>query len=420
MNILIVTQYFWPENFRVNDLALGLIERGHRVTVLTGIPNYPEGRFYTGYGFPGKHHETYLGIEIYRVPLISRGASKGVRLALNFISFALFGTLFGPLLCRAGFDVIYVFEVSPVTAALPAIVMKWIKKCPLQLHVLDLWPESLIATDAVRSKFALHIVDKIVRFIYRHCDQILVQSRGFRLSLLERGVDGAKIRYFPSSAEGLFSSATLEDVLPPAQMPEGFIVLFAGNVGEAQDFPTVLLAAEKLLAHQEIKFVIVGDGRRFEWVKDEVARRGLNNVHLLGRFPLDTMPSFFKRADSMLVTLKNEPIFALTVPAKLQSYMAFGKPVAAALDGEGRDIIEQSKSGVVAPASNPDELAEAILHLHRMTPEQRAEMGANGRAYYFEHFDREMLLERLIIWMEELLSSRHPESEESKYERVQR
>jgi len=403
MNILIVTQYFWPENFRVNDLASGLIERGHKVTVLTGIPNYPEGRFYPGYGFPGKHRDVYQGVDICRVPLISRGTSKGVRLAVNFISFALFGALFGPFLCRSRFDVIYVFEVSPITAAFPAILMKWLRKCPLQLHVLDLWPESLIATDAVRSPLVLRVVDNIVRFIYRHSNQILVQSRGFRLSLLERGVDGAKIYYFPSSAEKLFSSqAAIADAQLPAQLPDGFIVLFAGNVGEAQDFPTILRAAEKLLMHQEIKFVILGDGRRFEWVKEEVARRRLENVYLLGRFPLETMPAFFAKADALLVTLKNDPIFALTVPAKLQSYMAFGKPVAAALNGEGRDIIEQSKSGVVAPSSDADGLAEVILELHQLTPEQRSEMGANGRAYYLEHFDREMLLDRLTRLMEDL------------------
>ncbi len=417
MNILIVTQYFWPENFRVNDLAKGLIERGHLVTVLTGKPNYPEGRFYPGYGFFGRTREEYEGIAVIRVPLISRGKSKGLRLACNYLSFAILASLLGPMMCRSRFDVIYVFEISPITVAIPAIFMKLVRGIPVQLHVLDLWPDSLTATNAIHSRHVLRLVCSMVRFIYRHSDQILVQSEGFISSVEERGGSRAKILYFPTSAESLFSHAP-ETLLPPVQLPEGFVILFAGNIGEAQDFPTILAAAEKLLMHRDIKFVILGDGRRQEWVKTEVARRGLENVYLLGRFPLETMPSFFSKADVLLVTLKNEPIFALTVPAKLQSYMAFGKPVAAALNGEGRDIIELSKSGIVAPSSDPERLAEVILHLYRLTPEQRLEMGANGKAYYLKHFDRDMLLDRLICWMKELSAFRKYDNKENKYERV--
>lgn len=179
MRILIVTQYFWPESFRINDIALGLRDKGHKVTVLTGQPNYPAGSFFPGYGFFKKIREDYNGVDVVRVPLLPRGSGGGVRLVLNYLSFAFFASILAPFRCRSGYDVIFVYEPSPITVGLPALLLKKLKHAPIMFWVQDLWPESLSATGAVRSAWVLKLVERLVRSIYRGCDVILVQSRAF-------------------------------------------------------------------------------------------------------------------------------------------------------------------------------------------------------------------------------------------------
>ncbi len=262
MRILIVTQYFWPESFRINDLALGLLERGHQVTVLTGIPNYPGGELFDGYGFFNTS-EDYCGVRIRRVPLIPRGRGGSFRLILNYLSFALTATVVGPLLCREAYDRIFVFEPSPVTVGIPAVFLKKLKKAPMLFWVQDLWPESLIATGAVRSKAIVSLVGHIVKFIYRHCDLILIQAKAFCGPVAQQGGSEEKIRYFPNAAENLYGSPIFSAELPP--LPEGFRILFAGNIGAAQDFETIIAAAENVKDPPDIKWIIIGDGRMRAW-----------------------------------------------------------------------------------------------------------------------------------------------------------
>lgn len=404
MRVFIVTQYFWPENFRINDLALGLLERGHQVTVLTGSPNYPLGSFFEGYGYFNKP-EDYHGVKILRVPLISRGNGSGARLAINYLSFVVSACLMGPFLCREKYDLILVFQMSPVTQGLPALLLKRLYKLPIFFWVQDLWPESLSATGAIRSEPILRLVGKMVSFIYRRCDKILIQSRSFLDSIMQLGGDPDRIHYFPNSAEDIFTKPSCDTSDLPA-LPTGFRVMFAGNIGAAQDFQTILAAAEKLQQDTEIKWIMIGDGRMRQWAEAEAEKRGLANVHFFGRFPLETMPSFFTQADAMLVTLKKEPIFALTIPSKVQSYLACSKPVIAALDGEGARVIDSSGAGFTCSAESPDDLAQAVLRMYRISLEEREEMGKQGRAYYNENFEREMLLDRLEQWMTELAAER--------------
>ena len=404
LNVLVVSQYFWPESFRVNDLVLGLSERGHRVTVLTGKPNYPDGAFFKGYGFLRPVRERYGEVEVLRASLIPRGSGSGWRLALNYLSYALFASLLGPLLCRGRYDVIFVYEPSPITVGLPAIVMKRLKRAPLLFWVQDLWPESLAATGAIRSKHVLGWVSSMVRYIYRRCDRVLVQSRSFTERVEEHGADPQNVEYLPNWAEALYQPERLEDDAPERrEMPWGFRVVFAGNVGAAQSFETILGAAERLKRHPEVRWVVFGDGRRRRWVEERVRELGLEeNVFLLGRRPVKAMPRYFALADALLVTLKREEIFSLTVPTKVQSYLACGRPVVAALDGEGARVIEDSGAGLVAPAEDAEALAEAVLRLYEAVPEERREMGRRGRGYFEEHFEREKLLDRLESWMRDL------------------
>lgn len=403
MKILVVTQYFWPENFRINDLAQGLCQRGHRVTVLTGQPNYPGGRFFPGYGFFKRTKEDYCGVKVVRVPLLPRGRG-GVSLMLNYLSFALSACLLAPFRCAGEYDVIFVYEPSPITVGLPALLLKKIKKTPIVFWVQDLWPESLSATGAIRARWILKLVEKLVRIIYRGCDLILVQSRAFISPVEMLGGVRERVRYFPNSAEQLYRPiASREDAPGLAALAQGFRVMFAGNIGAAQDFGMILAVAEKLRPYTDIQWLILGDGRMLPWVKEQIEARGLGRaVHLLGQHPVESMPGYFALADAMLVTLRREPVFALTVPSKIQSYLACGKPIIAALDGEGARIVREASAGIAVPAEDSEGLANAVLEMYRMTEAERQAMGARGLQYFKENFEREMLLGRLDGWLEEL------------------
>jgi glycosyltransferase involved in cell wall biosynthesis len=403
MRILLVTQYFWPESFRINDLAQGLAERGHEVTVYTGKPNYPGGRFFEGYGFFGRARERWNGITVLRVPLVPRGAGGRLGLALNYSSFALLASLAAPFRVRGRFDAILVYEPSPVTVGLPALVLKRLKRAPLLFWVQDLWPESLEATGAVRARWMLRAVARLVRFIYRGCDRILVQSRAFVGPIRAFGIPEERIAYFPNSAEPFYRPLELEPDAPErARLPAGFRVMYAGNVGAAQDFGTILAAAERLRAERELHWIVLGDGRALPWVRSEIERRGLGaSVHLLGRHPVETMPRWFALADAMLVTLRPDPVFALTVPTRVQSYLACARPIVAALEGEGARVVREAGAGLVVPPGDPAALAEAVLALRRMPEAERRAMGERGRRYFEEHFEREALLARLEGWLRE-------------------
>ena len=261
MKLLILSQYFWPENFRINDVVEGLAERGHAVTVYTGIPNYPGGRYFAGYGFFGPLREHYKGAEVRRVPLIPRGGGGGLRLALNFLSHALSATLLAPWLARGRFDAILVFEPSPMTIGIPARALRALKGVPLVFWVLDLWPESLSATGAVKSRALLAAVARLVKWIYAGCDRVLVTSQAFTPSVRSHGVPQHRIRYLPNSAESYYRKIEPRPDDPEAnELPRGFRIVYAGNVGVAQDFPTILDAAELLRNEADIQWIVFGDG----------------------------------------------------------------------------------------------------------------------------------------------------------------
>ncbi len=420
MKLLVVTQYFHPENFRVNDLVEGMVARGHEVTVLTGLPNYPSGRWFEGYGLSrGPWRETAFGAEVLRVPMLARGPGGGLRLALNFLSFALAGVLLGaPRLRGRRFDAIFVFEVSPVTVGLPAIAAKRLTGAPILFWVLDLWPESLTAAGGASLRRLLRPADALTRWIYRRCDRVLAQSRGFLARLSEQGVPDERVRYFPSWAESLYRPVDCGEPdgasgpttgatpgpsssLPP--LPDGFRVLFAGNIGAAQDFPTLLAAAERLRERHDIQWLIAGDGRMRPWVQAEIERRGLaSTVRLLGSLPMSSMPALFARADALLVTLRDEPIFALTIPGKIQSYLACARPVIAALAGEGARVVSEAQAGVACPPEDPAALASAVAALADLPDTERHAMGERARACYLGQFDRERAFLRLEQWVREL------------------
>ncbi|MDP8262998.1 MAG: glycosyltransferase family 4 protein [Candidatus Ancaeobacter aquaticus] len=398
MNILILTQYFWPESFLINDIAVGLIEKGCKVTVFTGKPNYPQGSFYEGYGFFKKSREFYKGIKIIRVPLIPRGKSGKIRLVINYVFFTLVSTLIAPIICKEQYDAQLVFEPSPIFIGIPAIVLKKIRKIPIFFWVQDLWPESVSATDTVKSSRIINFIGHLVRYIYSNCDKILIQSKAFTESIIKWGGAKDKIEYYPNSVEDYFTREIKQhESSLDLVSPDGFKIMTAGNIGKAQSFETLIKAAEIVKTkNDKIHWIIIGDGRMKSWVENEVENRGLSDVvHLIGRHPKNTMPYFFSLADVMLVSLKKDPIFALTIPSRVQSYLACGKPIIGSLDGEGARIVNEAQAGITCPTENPEALADIALRFYGMPVDDMKKMGCRGRAFFKKEFEREMLLERL-------------------------
>jgi colanic acid biosynthesis glycosyl transferase WcaI len=403
MHILIISQYFWPESFRINDLALALQAQGHRITVLTGMPCYPHRQNFQGYGKFSPSKENYQGITILRVPMLSRGEGNNKRLLLNYASFVLSAGILGPLRCRDKYDMIFVFQPSPISSVLPAILLRKLKRIPLMLWVQDLWPETLRATEIVRSETLLAFVNKLVKFIYKRCDSILIQAKTARTSIASFEIPATKINYFPNWAEAVYQVKPPDLTLKASlNLPDGFWIMFAGNLGVSQSLETILLAAQNLQTYADIHFVIVGDGRQSNWLQEQIAQRNLSNIHMIGRKPVEQMADLFALADVLLMTLKRDPIFSMVIPSKLQSYLACAKPVVAAIDGEGAQIILESGAGLVGPSEDALALANNLLSLYHMTPEQRKEMGANAHKYYQQHFNRDNLLNNLENWMKQL------------------
>lgn len=391
MRCLLLTNHFYPEMFRCNDIAFELVKRGYEVTVLTAIPDYPQGKFYEGYSLFRRRRERIQGVEVIRVPVIPRGDGRALRMMLNYASctfFMMFYALYHALFRR--YDCIFVHQTSPATIALPGVLIKKIQHIPMDLWILDMWPQSLVA-GGVRSSWVYRLVDRMMDFIYRNSAVIHISSLGFRKMLEARGVPDEKIVYLPNWSDDSIVHAPQMEI--PA-LPTGFIVMFAGNLGEAQNLENVLAAATRLKDCEKIHWVFLGDGRKKPWMEQYVAQNRLENtVHLLGRFPIETMPSFFRKADIMLVSLADEVVFNMTLPAKVQAYMSCAKPILGMLNGEGQEIIAKAGCGKWVDANDVDGLAQTVLAFSRMPAEEREAMGRNGYEYYMRYFQKKVCMD---------------------------
>lgn len=394
MKVLLVTQYFYPENFKSNDIAFELAKRGYEVTVLTGLPNYPQGRIYKGYGLFKKRKEWLNGVKVIRTLVIPRGKGGGLKLALNYFSWAFFASIRAFFLALfQKFDVIIVHETSPITQGFPALVIQKMQHIPIYFWVLDLWPESLQSAGGINNKYVLGFFTAITKLMYNQSQKILISSKGFRKSILDKGDYKDKLVYFPNWAEDIFTQQVSADI---PILPTGFKVMFAGNIGEAQDFEHVMQAALRLKEDKELKFIFVGDGRKKAWVDEFIKKEQLQEtVFTLGRFPIETMPAFFSVADVMLLSLKDDYIFSLTVPAKLQTYMAASKPVVAMINGEARNLIAESGCGLSCAAGDVENLVNNIRLLKNKTREELNQLGKNGYVYYQKYFQKTICIEHL-------------------------
>ncbi|MGN6830459.1 glycosyltransferase family 4 protein [Paucibacter sp. M5-1] len=396
MNVLILSQHYWPETFRINEVAESLQRAGCQVRVLTGQPNYPEGTIFPGYRAGAMTTERHpMGYTIHRVPLCPRGRGGAKRLVANYLSFLFSASVLGPWSLRGQrIDVIFVYGTSPILQAIAGIILKWIKGAPLVTWVQDLWPQSLEVTGFVRNPRLLGVVATVVRWIYRRNDLLLAQSQAF-VPAIQTMAGRTPVEYHPNPGELAFIQPAT-DTAPALVLPDGFNVVFAGNFGTVQALDTVIDAAERLRAHADIRFVLVGSGSRGPWLAEEIERRGIENVVLAGRFPPQAMPGILSQADAVLVSLTRGEILGQVVPSKIQAYLAAGRPIVASLDGEGARVVLEAGAGVTAPAEDAQALAEGILRLHAAGPEARQAMGDSGRRYYEQHFDPERLAERLV------------------------
>lgn len=399
MKILFVCQYFYPEVFRGNDIAFHWVEDGHEVHVVCGVPNYPDGVFYQGYGWFKKRHEVVNGVKVIHLPIIPRGNNK-IMLMLNYFSYLIVGWVY--MLFHALFhkyDRVFVQQLSPVMMSAPGVLYKKLRRVPLYTWVLDLWPESLTAAGSINNKYVLAFFKHYVKSEYKHSDKILISSRSFEKSILEYGDYKDKIVCYPQWSDASPNdNVNKNDNLP--ELPEGFKLMFAGAVGEAHGFECTMEAARLTKEHKEIKWVIVGDGRKLEWVREYVKEYGLEEtVYTLGRFPAETMSWFFNQADVMLVTLSDDPLFRLYSPAKISSYMAAGKPIVAVLNGEGAEVIKDADCGWTLAAGDAEGFAKLAVKLSQMDKRVMEEKGANALRYYNEHFVKEKCLNDLDVIM---------------------
>ena len=397
MKILFVCQYYYPEVFRGNDIAFHWAAEGHDVHVVCGVPNYPDGVFHKGYSWFKRRHEVVNGVKVNRLPIIPRGNNK-IMLMLNYFSYLMVAWVY--MLFHALFhkyDRVFVQQLSPVMMSAPGVLYKRIRKVPLYTWVLDLWPESLTAAGGINNKYVLGFFRHYVKSEYKHSDKILISSRSFEKSVLEYGNYKDKIVYFPQwadSNENDNNNENQNENLPV--LPEGFKLMFAGAVGEAHGFECTMQAALMTKEHKDIKWVIVGDGRRLDWVRDFVKEHGLDEtVVTLGRFPAETMPWFFKQANVMLVTLNDDPLFKLYAPAKISSYMAAGKPIVAVLNGEGAEVIREAECGWSLPAGDAEGFAKLAVELSQTDKSVLEENGRNALKYYNENYVKEKSLKKL-------------------------
>lgn len=390
-HILVVSQYFYPETFRINDMCQEWVKRGYKVTVVTGIPNYPMGKIFEGYGLTKKRHEIWNSIEIYRIPLIPRG-SGSIGMIANYASFAMSGILAG-LTKKIKADVVFSFEVSPMTQVLTGITFAKKLGVPHYLYVQDLWPENVMTVTGITNPIIIKPIDKMVDYIYKNTDHIFATSPSFVDAICNRAekVKKSKVHYWPQYAEEFYQPCEKKFV---SEIPEddSFKVIFTGNIGTAQGLQILPKTAE-LLKDTNMKFVMVGDGRYLTEFNTEVEKHGVGNKFIMiPRQPAERIPELLASCNAAFISFQDAELWKKTIPAKLQSYMACGMPIIASAEGETERVVKEAACGVCCKIDDVKGLAEAIRNLCKQDVSMMAE---NSRRYFEEHFNKEKLMDEM-------------------------
>lgn len=388
MKILMVCQHFYPEVFRVNDICFELAKKGHDVTVLTGLPNYPKGKVLNEYRFFRNRNQIVNNVKIKRCFLIGRGDST-LRMGINYLSFLIFGSL-KALFLKKDFDVIYVYQLSPITMAWPAIIVKKMKKIPLVIHCLDQWPISVTTGPIDKNSFFYKILHNISVWTYKQADRIIISSKSFKnyfeneLKIFEKDKG---LTYYPSYAESDYENVGNVD-------NEYFDILFAGNIGPAQSVETIIEAANLVKNNKMIRFHIVGDGLSRGECEDLKNSYKLDNIEFYGFHDVSHMPKYYALADCFIITMVDNEVVNSTLPAKVQSYMLAGKPIIGAISGEVREVISEAKCGYCCDSGDASELAKIISKIYNERY-KLSEFGKNAYMYYKLHFDKDICINNL-------------------------
>lgn len=389
-HILVISQYFYPEQFRINDICTEWVKRGYKVTVVTGIPNYPQGEFYDGYDLKHKRTEEWNGIKIIRIPLVPRG-KNAIGMIANYMSFVASGYIW-KCFTKIKADYVFTFEVSPMTQALLGVWYSKKYKIPNYLYVQDLWPENVEIVTGIHSPIVLKPIGKMVDYIYKNCDEIFATSPSFVKEICKRGVAEEKVHYWPQYAEDFYKPMERKSI-PEIPEEDVFKIIFTGNIGYAQGLDILPKTAELLKKEgAKVKFYIVGDGRYKEEFENEINDRDVADMfQLIGRQPAERIPELLAACDAAFLSFMNNPLFEKTIPAKLQSYMACGMPIIASASGETKRIIEEAECGVCCEIGDVEELKNNIFqsinkHLNQMKE--------NSRDYYMKRFQKQVLLDQ--------------------------
>tara|TARA_B110000211_G_scaffold185328_1_gene210275 strand:- start:259 stop:1506 length:1248 start_codon:yes stop_codon:yes gene_type:complete len=403
--VLVVSQYFWPENFRVNELVSELKKRGFDVEVLTSTPNYPSGKVFADYVENPSKYTDYSGINVHRVPQFARGNNL-VSLALNYLSFvisACFYCLFR--LRNSNFDLIFGVQLSPIFSMFPAILCKKIFNVPLYLWVLDIWPDSLEG-GGVKSRVIISPLRNLCTRIYSSAHTLFLSSRGFEGKLNQMGVVEPEFVYFPqwieSDYQGEASLGTTEDVEVRdlvSEWRDKVIFTFTGNIGDAQDFPSVLEGVKKSAYSKEFVILVVGDGRyKTELIKSIQAQGLENTVICLGQYPARYMPFFYHYSQYLLVSLRDLPVFGYTLPGKVQSYMSSGRPIIGMINGEARQVIDEAGCGYTVASGDHIGFGAMIDYCTKLDCNERGRIGSLGRSYAYKNFRLESLIDKVVSY----------------------
>lgn len=408
-HILLISQYFHPETFRVNDMADEWVKRGYRVTVLTGIPNYPMGKFYEGYDYTHKRKEKWEGVEIIRIPLVPRGNSgkkilNYFGMTANYFSFVLSGFLWVESKGIQA-DMVYTYEVSPMTQALVGCLYRKKYKVPHFLYVTDLWPENVESVTGVHTRFLIHPIQCMVDYIYKNTDYIFTCSKSFIPKIEARGVSNSRIEFWPQYAEEFYKPLVAKDELIPQDKVINLV--FTGSVGFAQGLG-ILVDTAKKLKHRSVlvRFSIIGDGRYLDILKEDIKVSSVEDYfNFIPRQKAEDIPKYIACADAQLITLSKNDVFAITLPAKTQSCFACGKPILVSADGEIQDIVNEAGAGLCSNAEDVSGLENNIIRFMNMSLDERIRLGENALYYAKTHFDKTKQMDRLDKVFKEYLKN---------------
>lgn len=404
MRISILTQWYPPEPvYLMHELAQDIQALGHDVEVITGFPNYPSGELSSNYRLRPWMREEIDGIKVLRTWLYPDHSRSAIKRVANYLSFALSAMLAGPFLGQRP-DVLFVYH-PPLTVGLPGWLLSRFWRVPFVYQIQDMWPETLQATGMLNNKRILRAIARFARFIYRRADAICVISPGFKANLVEKGVPAHKIHVISNWVDqNTFFPATGDhDLAEKLELGDKFNVMFAGNIGEAQGLDTVLEAAERLRSLEEVQFVLVGDGIALPSLQGEAERRGLVNVRFLGRYPPTVMSRLYALADVLLVHLKNDPLFRITIPHKVFSYMASGKPILAAVDGDAADVVTEAGAGLACAPEDAAAMAQMIRRFYKMSATDRQKLGTRGLQAVEDNYSRTIVVNQLESLMASLV-----------------